>query len=99
MAKEEIGPLTGLIAMVAVLSIMLILLAPLGLIVVNALRGSPWGVFTIGCTIPDRLPHGLLDEGLAAGPDPRGVRTGRGAADGRADRRPVCVTAPALAMR
>jgi carbon starvation protein len=52
MAKEEIGPLTGLIAMVAVLAIMLILLAPLGLIVVNALRGSPWGVFTIACTIP-----------------------------------------------
>ncbi len=52
MAKEEIGPVTGLITMVAVLAIMLILLAPLGLIVVNALRGSPWGVFTIGCTIP-----------------------------------------------
>ncbi|HTO72413.1 MAG TPA: carbon starvation CstA family protein, partial [Gemmatimonadales bacterium] len=52
MAKEEIGPATGVIAMVAVLAIMLILLAPLGLIVVNALRGSPWGVFTIGCTIP-----------------------------------------------
>lgn len=52
MAKEEIGPVTGLITMMAVLAIMLILLAPLGLIVVNALRGSPWGVFTIGCTIP-----------------------------------------------
>ena len=52
MAKEEIGPFTGILAMVAVLMIMLILLAPLALIVVNALRSSPWGVFTIACTIP-----------------------------------------------
>ncbi|HUL70772.1 MAG TPA: carbon starvation CstA family protein [Gemmatimonadales bacterium] len=52
MAKEEIGPLTGLAAMVAVLSIMIILLAVLGLVVVNALKGSPWGLFTIACTIP-----------------------------------------------
>ena len=52
MAKEEIGPLTGLAAMVAVLSIMIILLAVLALVVVNALKDSPWGVFTIACTIP-----------------------------------------------
>ena len=52
MAKEEIGPVTGLAAMIAVLSIMIILLAVLALIVVNALRESAWGVFTIACTIP-----------------------------------------------
>jgi carbon starvation protein len=52
MAKEEIGPVTGIAAMVAVLSIMIILLAVLALIVVNALKGSPWGVFTIAATIP-----------------------------------------------
>ncbi len=52
MAKEEIGPVTGFAAMTAVLSIMIILLAVLALIVVNALKDSPWGVFTIGCTIP-----------------------------------------------
>src|SRR6478736_6345162 len=51
-AKEEIGPVTGTLAMVAVLSIMVVLLASLALVVVNALRDSPWGVFTIGCTIP-----------------------------------------------
>jgi carbon starvation protein len=52
MAKEETGPATGLLAMVAVLAIMVILLAVLALVVVNALKDSPWGVFTILCTIP-----------------------------------------------
>jgi carbon starvation protein len=52
MAKEEIGPFTGLAAMVAILAIMIILLAVLALVVVNALRDSPWGLFTIVCTIP-----------------------------------------------
>jgi carbon starvation protein len=52
MAKEEIGQVTGLIAMVAILAIMVILLAVLALVVVNALKDSPWGVFTILCTIP-----------------------------------------------
>jgi carbon starvation protein len=52
MAKEEIGPVTGLLAMAAVLAIMIILLAVLALVVVNALRDSAWGVFTIACTIP-----------------------------------------------
>src|SRR5918911_283476 len=52
MAKEETGPVTGLLAMVAVLAIMVILLAVLALVVVNALKDSPWGIFTILCTIP-----------------------------------------------
>src|SRR5918995_1218038 len=52
MAKEETGPFTGMLAMVAILAIMVILLAVLALVVVNALRDSPWGVFTILCTIP-----------------------------------------------
>jgi carbon starvation protein len=52
MAKEETGRVTGLLAMVAVLAIMVILLAVLALVVVNALKDSPWGVFTILCTIP-----------------------------------------------
>jgi len=52
MAKEEIGPGTGMAAMVAILAIMIILLAVLALVVVNALRDSPWGLFTIACTIP-----------------------------------------------
>ena len=52
MAKEETGPVTGLLAMIAVLAIMVILLAVLALVVVNALKDSPWGVFTILCTMP-----------------------------------------------
>ena len=59
MAKEEIGPATGLLAMGAVLAIMIILLAVLALVVVNALKDSPWGVFTILCTIPIALLMGF----------------------------------------
>jgi len=59
MAKEEIGPLTGLVAMVAILAIMVILLAVLALVVVNALKDSPWGVFTILCTIPIAILMGF----------------------------------------
>jgi len=59
MAKEELGPLTGLLTMVAILAIMVILLAVLALVVVNALRDSPWGVFTLLCTIPIALLMGF----------------------------------------
>jgi len=59
MAKEETGPFTGMMAMVAILAIMVILLAVLALVVVNALRDSPWGVFTILCTIPIAILMGF----------------------------------------
>jgi carbon starvation protein len=59
MAKEEIGPFTGFAAMVAILAIMIILLAVLALVVVNALRDSPWGLFTILCTMPIALLMGF----------------------------------------
>src|SRR6476469_8337051 len=59
MAKEETGPVTGILAMVAVLAIMVILLAVLALVVVNALKDSPWGVFTILCTIPIAILMGF----------------------------------------
>ncbi len=59
MAKEEIGPFTGLAAMVAILAIMVILLAVLALVVVYALRDSPWGLFTIACTIPIAMLMGF----------------------------------------
>ena len=58
MAKEEVSHVTGVTAMIAVLAIMIILLAVLALIVVNALRASPWGLFTIACTIPIALLMG-----------------------------------------
>ena len=52
MAKEEIGPIGGFAALVAVLGIMVVLIAVLALVVVNALKSSPWGTVTIGLTIP-----------------------------------------------
>ena len=52
MAKEEINRVAGVTGMLAVLMIMIILLAVLALVVVNALRASPWGFFTIACTMP-----------------------------------------------
>src|SRR5512142_3207726 len=58
MAKEEVNPVAGMAAMVAILAIMVILLAVLALVVVNALKASPWGLFTIACTIPIALLMG-----------------------------------------
>src|SRR3989442_11174961 len=52
MVKEEINTTAGLIGVAAILAIMIILLAVLALVVVNALAESPWGVFTVGATIP-----------------------------------------------
>ena len=59
MAREEIGKVGGFISLITVLLIMVILLAVVGLIVVNALKGSPWGTFTIAMTIPIGLIMGL----------------------------------------
>jgi carbon starvation protein len=52
MVREEIGVVGGVAALIAVFSIMIIILAVLALVVVNALAESPWGVFSIGLTIP-----------------------------------------------
>ena len=52
MVKEELNSAAGLIALIAILAIMIILLAVLALVVVKALAESPWGVFTVGATIP-----------------------------------------------
>src|SRR5687767_1747827 len=58
-ARDEVGPVAGFTAAVAILFIIVIALAGLGLIVVNALAESPWGNFTIGMTIPIALFMGL----------------------------------------
>src|SRR3954466_605592 len=52
MARDEIGPVGGAAALIAVFAIMIILLAVLALVVVNALAKSPWGTFSIAMTIP-----------------------------------------------
>ena len=67
MAKEEIGPVAGFTALVAVLGIMVVLIAVLGLVVVNALKSSPWGTVTIGLTIPIAMLMGLYMRWLRPG--------------------------------
>jgi carbon starvation protein len=67
MAKEEIGPVAGFTALVAVLGIMVVLIAVLGLVVVNALKSSPWGTVTIGLTIPIAMVMGLYMRWLRPG--------------------------------
>src|ERR671926_171042 len=58
-ARTEISPLSGLVAGLAILFIVVIALAGLGLVVVNALAESPWGTFTVAFTIPLALLMGL----------------------------------------
>jgi carbon starvation protein len=58
-ARTEISPLSGMVAGIAILFIVVIALAGLGLVVVNALAESPWGTFTVGFTIPLALFMGL----------------------------------------
>src|SRR6267154_2397393 len=58
-ARTEVSEFAGLLALIAVLFILLVTLAGLGIVVVNALSNSPWGVFTIGMTIPIALIMGL----------------------------------------
>ena len=65
MVKEEIGPGVGALALISVLAIMIILMAVLALVVVQALAKSPWGVFTIAMTIPVAFIMGI------------GLRTGK----------------------
>jgi carbon starvation protein len=59
MAREEVSARGGFIAQIAVLAIMVILLAVVALVVVNALKSSPWGTFTLAMTIPIALLLGV----------------------------------------
>src|SRR5580693_2053017 len=59
MAREEVSRRGGFIAQIAVLAIMIILLAVVGLVVVNALKASPWGMFTLAMTIPIAMLMGI----------------------------------------
>src|SRR5882672_3267538 len=59
MVRSEMGPVAGGIALIGVLLIMVILLAVLALVVVKALVGSPWGTFTVFCTIPIAMLMGV----------------------------------------
>ncbi|WP_028921392.1 carbon starvation CstA family protein [Pseudonocardia acaciae] len=67
MARDEIGPIGGAAALIAVFVIMIILLAVLALVVVNALAQSPWGTFSIAMTIPIALFMGFYLRTLRPG--------------------------------
>jgi len=67
MAREEIGRVGGFVTYTAVISIMVILLGVVALVVVNALKQSPWGTFTIAMTIPIALLMGIYLRHLRPG--------------------------------
>ena len=67
MARQEVGRVGGFVAYVAILGIMVILLGVVALVVVNALKSSPWGVFTIAMTIPIALLMGFYLRRLRPG--------------------------------
>jgi carbon starvation protein len=58
-AREEVSRRGGFIAQIAVLSIMVILLGVVALVIVNALKSSPWATFTLAATIPIAILLGL----------------------------------------
>lgn len=59
MIKDEMGKITGRIAMIGILFIMFMIVAILAMVVVNALADSPWGLFTIAMTIPIAIFMGI----------------------------------------
>jgi carbon starvation protein CstA len=67
MARSEMGPVAGGIAGIGVLLICVIILAVLALVVVKALMGSPWGTFTVFCTVPIALIMGLYSRFIRPG--------------------------------
>jgi carbon starvation protein CstA len=67
MIRSEMGPVAGSIAGVGVLLICIIVLSVLALIVVKALVGSPWGTFTVFCTIPIALLMGIYSRFIRPG--------------------------------
>jgi carbon starvation protein len=67
MARDELGPLGGWAAMIGTMTIMVILIAVLGLVVVNAMKHSPWATATVLGTIPVAMLVGLYMRGLRPG--------------------------------
>ena len=67
MARDELGAIGGAVALIGVMAIMIILIAVLGLVVVNAMRHSPWATSTVAATIPIALLIGLFMRHLRPG--------------------------------
>ena len=67
MARDELGPVGGLAAIIGTLTIMIILIAVLGLVVVNAMKHSPWATSTVFATIPIAVLVGLYLRNIRPG--------------------------------
>jgi carbon starvation protein len=67
MARDEIGPIGGAAALVGTFAIMIILIAVLGLVVVNAMKHSPWATSTVAATIPIAMIVGLYMRHIRVG--------------------------------
>ena len=67
MARDELGPVGGIAALIGTLVIMIILIAVLGLVVVNAMKHSPWATFTVAMTIPVALIVGVYMRNIRPG--------------------------------
>ncbi len=67
MARDELGPLGGFAALIGTLLIMLILIAVLGLVVVNAMRHSPWATSTVFATLPIAILVGVYLRNIRPG--------------------------------
>ncbi|OGT88878.1 MAG: carbon starvation protein A [Gammaproteobacteria bacterium RIFOXYA12_FULL_61_12] len=67
MARDELGPIGGMAALTGTLIIMVILIAVLGLVVVNAMKHSPWATFTVAMTIPVAVVVGLYMRNIRPG--------------------------------
>ena len=67
MIRSEMGAVAGTVAGIGVLLICVIILAVLALVVVNALKSSPWGTFTVACTIPIALIMGVYGRSVRPG--------------------------------
>ena len=67
MVRAEMGPVAGTIAGIGILLICIIVLAVLALVVVKALIGSPWGTFTVFCTVPIALIMGVYSRFIRPG--------------------------------
>jgi len=66
-ARDELGPIGGAAALFATLLIMIILIAVLGLVVVNAMKHSPWATSTVIATIPIAIFIGIYMRYLRPG--------------------------------
>jgi len=67
MVRSELGRVEGAIAAVGILLICIIVLAVLALVVVQALKGSPWGTFTVFCTVPIAFIMGIYGRYIRRG--------------------------------